>query len=186
MKSCREIPGRCSENRWTRHPARSMTLLLVIVIGLALVYGLVHGFPRPAADTPEHLAEEADSAPEAASDAPVVVADALPLRSSTGAATEALADVLERIVVRDFWEPEEVATGRFLRNFELHADLLDGIDFSRAGLIRRGLGWALLEFSAPWSRGVLLEIRVVRRVDGWKLENLRITRRSTGVPDASL
>ena len=158
-----------------------MTLLFAIVTGLSLVYGLVYGVLGPAADPPAHLAEEADSAREASSGAPVVVADALPHRPSTGDATDALADLLERIVVRDFRDPEEVATGRFLRNFELHANLLNRIDFSEARLIRRGTGWALLEFSVPWERGVLVEIRVVRTVDGWKLENLRVTRRSTGV-----
>jgi hypothetical protein len=88
--------------------------------------------------------------------------------------------LLSQLVTCRYRNLSEVATGRFLRDFERLKGLLQGIDLKGLRPLRRGAGWVQIE--APYSPPDVAAKRPGRAVirlaqdpgGGWKVEHLRL------------
>ena len=97
-----------------------------------------------------------------------------------------LLEVLETLKSDDFDHPEALSTGRFLEEVSKKARFLKGIDLETIQVVARAIGWVRLEAryrpSKLWfekeEEEETLILDLVQEESEWKLENLRVTRRS--------
>jgi hypothetical protein len=144
--------------------------VLLLVVG-AMV-GAVLAFPAPRAES------ETQAAIQIAETPAIVPVDPASLPGEPPQTWHLETDQLwNRIVQRDFSDRSEVASGRFLSNFDERALLLEEIDLADARGIVRTPNW--LRATVPLERGSTTEwvrVRFVLEDGAWKLEDLRETR----------
>ncbi len=100
-------------------------------------------------------------------------------RSAANPGSSSATVLVDSVISEDFWAREEIATGRFLRDFDRNLERLEGIDTRRWRVLRRAGSW--LEVEAPWEPEVEEEsdpktarLRFVKSERMWRVENLRI------------
>jgi len=152
----------------------SLTIYCVVLVALCLLpYPLarlgVFGHAPPAAPGSRALSAPApDVAP-----APETTPAPAPERDP------ALA-LLESIVHGDYTLRTDVATGRFLRDFDGSIQELFGMRFHELRPLRRGPGWIRAEAPHAGEKGLQgparkAVVRLVKRDDAWKLEHIAVT-----------
>lgn len=98
--------------------------------------------------------------------------------TDTGPSQYVMENVIPIALDETYISRKEIATGRFLRDFEHNLERLHGIDTTRWRVIRRGRTW--VEIEGPWlaDRDSQLRTAIVRFVladnKPWRLENIRI------------
>ena len=160
-----------------------LAVLASIVMGGVPIFGL---FADKSA--PKKTAYSSQGTDNAGSDATTVTAATLsssaePYSNRSGDQSDPIREVIRKIQTGDFQNPEEVAVGVFLLNFSRMAHKLVDLDPSGLSPLRRGPWWSDLEGlfkipEAPWEKKVrpkgTFQLRFVRSIEKWKLENLRI------------
>lgn len=89
-------------------------------------------------------------------------------------------NLLERIQGRRFRAPEEVASGQFLRGFQVLVREIDDIDLSKLRPRRRGADWTVVRAHSrtdhePWEKprpGRPMQLRCARDGENWKVKQL--------------
>lgn len=89
-------------------------------------------------------------------------------------------NLLERIQGRRFSAPEEVASGQFLRGFQVLVREIDEIDLSKLRPRRRGADWTVVRAHSrtdhePWEKprpGRSMQLRCARDGENWKVKQL--------------
>ena len=98
--------------------------------------------------------------------------------------------LLERVADGDYVQRSDIATGRFLKDFENQWFLLVDVDRSQLQPARRGKGWVqvrgpynmaearhrshLTQTNKRWKQATEAIIRIVEEDDVWKLEHIRV------------
>ena len=117
--------------------------------------------------------------------------DTTPVDTDTGRRPDIARDLLSRIVKGDYTRRSEIATGRFLREFETQIFLLLDVDRTNIALARRGPNW--LHLKGPyeladkrWKHRTHLDdytvlraakevmIRLLKEGGLWKVEHIRV------------
>lgn len=101
-------------------------------------------------------------------------------------------ELMQKVVTGNYSRRSDIATGRFLRDFEEQWALLDDVDRSKFELARRGPGWVqvrgpyrtsetrwkhrthLSEGIRYWKDATEAMIRIVEENKTWKLEHIRV------------
>ena len=89
-------------------------------------------------------------------------------------------DLVLKITTCEFANREDIATGRFLRNFDAHARELTALDLKGMKLLDRGENWVRIE--ATWNaasvpsvrRRETVRLRMVESKGSWKVEHFKV------------
>ena len=87
-------------------------------------------------------------------------------------------DLLRQLAEGDYTYRVDIATGRFLRDFDQHWLDLRDIDRSRVRAVRRGANWARVEApydpSQPGKPKGVGQLRLVQQDGVWKVEHVKV------------
>lgn len=181
-----------------KHTERHPYVSTCVLVGLVFVGFLIGVFwtcpPRGAGEEPTRGAQGSPDTPaEAASLSPLPSrragsGDIIHFPGRRDVARELIATVVENGYARR----SDVATGRFLEDFENQWSLLVDVDWSRLHAARRGIGWVQVvgPYSAAEGRSTDRShlsaakehgkkatdaiIRIVEEDGSWKLEHIRV------------